>query len=138
LDWRLVRRRAVSRRRSVELQSLPMYCARRPACADTSGCQELELAKVAGYPISEKECFRLEIRSMSIQYLKQSLPELSDAAFDKVYTQFFIKAHATVLGYEVSRCTGLAQGEGWDKILDCFDAERERRYGGARLEGRGL
>lgn len=25
--------------------------------------------------------------------------------------------------------SGLAQGEGWDQILDCFDAERERRYG---------
>ena len=66
---------------------------------------------------------------MSIQSLRQSLPELSDAAFEKVYRQFFIKAHATLLGYEVSRCTGLAQGEGWEQILDCFDAERERRYG---------
>ena len=66
---------------------------------------------------------------MSIQFLKQSLPELSDAAFEKVYRQFFIKAHASLLGYEVSRRTGLAQGEGWDEILDCFDAERERRAG---------
>jgi hypothetical protein len=30
------------------------------------------------------------------------------------------------LGYEVPRPTGLAQEEGWDEILDCFDAERER------------
>ena len=30
---------------------------------------------------AQKECFRLEIRSMSIQSLKQSLPELSDEAF---------------------------------------------------------
>jgi hypothetical protein len=46
---------------------------------------------------------------MSIQSLKQSLPELSDAAFEKVYRQFFVKAHATLLGYEVSRCTGLPE-----------------------------
>jgi hypothetical protein len=64
---------------------------------------------------------------MSIQALKQSLPELSDAAFEKVYRQFFIRAHATLLGYEGPLPTGLAQGEGWDEILDCFDAERERR-----------
>jgi hypothetical protein len=68
--------------------------------------------------------------SMSIQSLKESLPELSDADFEKVYRQFFIRAHATLLGYEVSRCTGLAQGEGWEQILNCFDTERERRYGG--------
>jgi hypothetical protein len=79
--------------------------------------------------------FPAQIRSMSIQSFKQSLP---DAAFDKAYTQFFIKAHARVLGYEVSRCTGLAQGECWDEVLDCFDADRERRYGGVRLEGRSL
>jgi hypothetical protein len=54
---------------------------------------------------------------MSIQSLKQSLPELSDAAFEKVYRQFFIKVHATLLGYEVARCTGLPEGEGWDEIL---------------------
>jgi hypothetical protein len=73
---------------------------------------------------------------MSIQSLKQSLPELSDAAFEKVYRQFFIKAHAILLGYEVSRCTGLPEGEGWDEILDCFDAERERRYGGRQGRAR--
>ena len=71
---------------------------------------------------------------MSIQSLKQSLPELSDAAFEKVYRQFFIKAHATLLGYEVARRTGLPQGEGWEQILDCFDAERERRYGGRQAQ----
>jgi hypothetical protein len=61
-------------------------------------------------------------RASSIQSLKQSLPELSDAAFDKVYRQFFIRAHLELLGYE-------ARGEDWDDILDCFAAERERRYG---------
>jgi hypothetical protein len=71
----------------------------------------------------------MEIRSMSIQSLKQSLPELSDAAFEKVYRQFFLKAHAGLLGYEVSRATGLAQTD-WDQILDCFHAERERRHAG--------
>jgi hypothetical protein len=91
-----------------------------------NGCREL--AKIARNSISEIKRFRPEIRSMSIQSLKQSLPELSDAAFEKVYRQFFIRAHATLLGYEVSRLTGLAQGEGWDEILACFDAERERRY----------
>ena len=39
-------------------------------------------------------------RASSIQSLKQSLPELSDAAFDKVYRQFFIRAHLELLGYE--------------------------------------
>jgi hypothetical protein len=37
---------------------------------------------------------------MSIQTLKQSLPELSDAAYEKVYRQFFLISVATVLGYE--------------------------------------
>src|ERR1700730_3961011 len=64
---------------------------------------------------AQKECFRLEIRSMSIQALKQSLPELSDEAFERRYRQFFLKALAPVLGYEVSR-----RGESWDEILDCF------------------
>jgi hypothetical protein len=55
---------------------------------------------------------------MSIQALKQSLPELSDQAFERTYRQFFLKALAPVLGYEVSRSSrGLAQGEGWDEIL---------------------
>jgi hypothetical protein len=71
-----------------------------------------------------------EVRSMSIQALKQSLPELSDQAFERTYRQFFLKALAPVLGYEVSRSSrGLGQGEGWDEILDCFEAERQRRYG---------
>ena len=65
---------------------------------------------------------------MSIQALKQSLPELSDAAFERTYRQFALKALAPVLGYEDSRRRGLAQGESWDEILDCFDVERERRY----------
>src|SRR5271165_1363332 len=47
-------------------------------------------------------------------------------AFERAYRQFFIKSIATVLGYEVSLCRG--QGEGWDEILGCFAAERERRY----------
>ena len=65
-----------------------------------------------------------EYTGQSIEHsiLKQSLPELSDAAFDKVYRQFFIRAHLELLGYE-------ARGEDWDDILDCFAAERERRYG---------
>jgi hypothetical protein len=48
----------------------------------------------------------MEIRSMSIQSLKQSLPELSEAAFEKVYRQFFLRSVATVLAYEVSRAKG--------------------------------
>ena len=45
-------------------------------------------------------------RASSIQSLKQSLPELSDAAFDKVYRQFFIRAHLELLGYEARGKTG--------------------------------
>jgi hypothetical protein len=61
---------------------------------------------------------------MSIQALKASLPELSDAAFERTYRQFLLKALAPVLGYEVSR---RREAENWDEILDCFEAERERR-----------
>ena len=61
---------------------------------------------------------------MSIQAFKESLPELSDEAFERTYRQFVIKSIAPVLGYEVS----LRRGESlWDEILDCFAAERERR-----------
>jgi hypothetical protein len=62
---------------------------------------------------------------MSIQALKQSLPELSDEAFERTYRQFALRALAPVLGYEESRSRG--QKEAWDEILDCFEAERERR-----------
>ena len=64
---------------------------------------------------------------MSIQALKDSLPQLDDAAFERTYRAFFIKSIAPVLGYEVSRATGLRQGD-WDAVLDCFQSERERRY----------
>jgi hypothetical protein len=63
---------------------------------------------------------------MSIQALKESLPELSDEAFEKTYRQFTLRSLAPVLGYEDSRPRG--QKESWDEILDCFLAERERRY----------
>jgi hypothetical protein len=62
---------------------------------------------------------------MSIQALKESLPELSDQALERTYRQFALRALAPVLGYEVSRSRG--QKEDWDEILDCFAAERERR-----------
>jgi hypothetical protein len=71
---------------------------------------------------------------MSIQALKQSLPELSDEAFERTYRQFFLKALAPVLGYEVSS-SNRGRGEGWDEILDCFEAERQRRYGGRQSPG---
>ena len=61
-------------------------------------------------------------RSESIELLKQSLPELTDAAFDRMYRLAFIRAHAGLLGYESRR------EESWDEILDCLAAERERRY----------
>ena len=73
---------------------------------------------------------------MSIQSLQQSLPELGDEAFERTFRQFFLRAHSIVLGYDTSRCYGLAQGEGWDQILDCFDAEREHRYGGVGKRAR--
>jgi hypothetical protein len=63
---------------------------------------------------------------MSIQALKQSLPELDDAAFERTYRQFALRALAPVLGYENSRPRG-EQKENWNEILDCFEAERERR-----------
>jgi hypothetical protein len=62
---------------------------------------------------------------MSIQALNQSLPELSDEAFERTYRQFVIKALAPVLGYEIARPR--EQKEAWDEILDSFEAERERR-----------
>jgi hypothetical protein len=37
---------------------------------------------------------------MSIQALKESLPELTDAKFDQVYRQFFLQALGPVLGFE--------------------------------------
>jgi hypothetical protein len=60
---------------------------------------------------------------MSIQALKESLPELTDAKFDQVYRQFFLKALGPVLGYERAK----SAGEGWDQVMDVFAAERERR-----------
>jgi hypothetical protein len=63
---------------------------------------------------------------MSIQVLKESLPELSDEAFERTYRQFALRALAPVLGYEASRVRG-GHKESWDEILDCFEAERERR-----------
>jgi hypothetical protein len=66
---------------------------------------------------------------MSIQALKESLPELSDEAFERTYRQFALKALSPVLGYEDSQRPrgGSAQKESWDEILDCFEVERERR-----------
>jgi hypothetical protein len=66
-------------------------------------------------------------RASSIQSLKQSLPELTDTAFDRMYRLAFIRAHAGLLGYDESR-----RGESWEDILDCLASERERRYGKAR------
>jgi hypothetical protein len=63
---------------------------------------------------------------MSIRALKESLPELDDYAFERTYRQFALRALAPVLGYEDSRARG-EQKESWDEILDCFEAERERR-----------
>jgi hypothetical protein len=37
---------------------------------------------------------------MSIQALKESLPELTGAKFDQVYRQFFLQALGPVLGFE--------------------------------------
>ena len=62
--------------------------------------------------------------SESIETLKQSLPELDNRAFDRLYRLAFLRAHAGLLGYEASR-----RGENWDEILDCLEAERERSYG---------
>jgi hypothetical protein len=62
---------------------------------------------------------------MSIQALKESLPELTDEAFERTYRQFALKSLAPVLGYEDPQPRG--QKEAWDDILDCFEAERERR-----------
>jgi hypothetical protein len=62
-----------------------------------------------------------ESREQSIQSLKLSLPELSTEAFEKLHRQAFIRAHLGLLGYESRR------GEGWDDILECLDAERQRR-----------
>jgi hypothetical protein len=62
-------------------------------------------------------------REQSLEFLKESLPELSDAKFDQVYRQFFLRAVSGLLGYESRR------GEGWDEVMDVLAAERERRYG---------
>jgi hypothetical protein len=51
---------------------------------------------------------------MSIQALKESLPELSDQALERTYRQFALRALAPVLGYEVSRSRG--QKEDWDEM----------------------
>jgi hypothetical protein len=61
-------------------------------------------------------------RTSSIELLKQSLPELDERAFDRMYRWAFFRAHAGLLGYEARR-------ENWDEILNCLEAERERRYG---------
>jgi hypothetical protein len=49
--------------------------------------------------------------------LKGILPRLATSTRDRASS-----IHLELLGYE-------ARGEGWDDILDCFAAERERRYG---------
>ena len=64
---------------------------------------------------------------MSIQVLKESLPELSDEAFERTYRAFLLKSLAPVLGFEVARSREGQPRESWDEILDCFEAERERR-----------
>ena len=61
---------------------------------------------------------------MSIQALKESLPQLTDAKFEQVYRQFFLKALGPVLGFERAPKSA---GEDWDQVLDVFAAERERR-----------
>jgi len=61
---------------------------------------------------------------MSIQALKESLPELTDAKFDQVYRQFLLKALGPVLGYDRAKSE-----ENWDQVMDVFAKERERRYG---------
>jgi hypothetical protein len=61
---------------------------------------------------------------MSIQALKESLPQLTDAKFDQVYRQFFLKALGPVLGFERAPKSA---GEDWDQVMDVFAAERERR-----------
>jgi hypothetical protein len=52
---------------------------------------------------------------------------MNDDAFERTYRQFALRSLAPVLGYEDLRPRG--QKESWDEILDCFLAERERRYG---------
>jgi hypothetical protein len=60
-------------------------------------------------------------REQSLEFLRQSLPELDDAAFEKLYRQAFLRALSGVLGYEARR------GKGWDEVMDVLAAERERR-----------
>jgi hypothetical protein len=67
----------------------------------------------------------------SIEIFRQSLPELDNRAFDRMYRLAFIRAHAGLLGYERRR------GEDWDPILDCLEAEQERRYGTSAKPGQG-
>jgi hypothetical protein len=126
---------------------------RRPACAvppersqedpledDPEVIQALIKAKqVARTPQDVWDNFRKQDEpgvntrdtASSIELLRESLPELDDRAFGRMYRLAFMRAHAGLLGYDESH-----RGENRDEILDCLAAERNRRWGLAR-EGQG-
>ena len=65
-------------------------------------------------------CDRVSVQAA----LKQSFPELDEDELQEMWLRFW---RASMLGYR-SLTLGIPEREGWDEILGCLQAERQRRW----------